>query len=105
MSALLELFPYKFYHGMYEGGGGSGLKYFSYKMSTGTDFPMTGRVRYKTVESCIKHNGDCKVHYRDAELILKEDDYSSIVSKFNEAMDWYVPAIFLTGSSIVAFRN
>lgn len=95
MSALLELFPYKFYHGMYVEGGGSGLKYFSYQMSTGTDFEMTGRRRHRTVEQCIKHNGECKVHYRDAVLNFTDEDYRSTMSKFNEAMDWYVDAVFL----------
>lgn len=81
---------------MYKEGGGSGLKYFSYQMSTGTDFPMAGRARYKSAENCIKQNGECKVHYRDAELNLTDEDYSSIVSKFNEAMDWYVPVVLVS---------
>lgn len=72
---------------MYEEGGGAGLKYFSYQMSTGEKFD--GKVGYKTAEDCIKLNSKCKLHYRDAELKMTAADIGAIVDKVGEALDWY----------------
>lgn len=87
MSALIELFPYKFYHAMYKEGGGSGVHYLSYQMSSGKDFPGIGR--HKTTKLCIHHDSACKIHYRDAPLNFTQYDFSAILRKLKEAMDWY----------------
>lgn len=86
MSALIELFPYKFYHSMYEEGGGSGVHYLSYQMSRGTDFAELAR--HKSAMLCIQHDNACKVHYRDASLEFTQGDYSAILMKLKAAMDW-----------------
>lgn len=88
MSALIELFPYKFYHAMYKEGGGSGLHYLSYQMSSGKEFP--GVERHKSIELCIQHDSACKVHYRDAPFNFAYGDYGAILAKLKAAMDWYV---------------
>lgn len=72
---------------MYEEGGGAGLKYLSHQMITGEKF--TGKVRYKNAEDCIKMNGKCKLHYRDAELMMTPEDITAIVAKADKAIDWY----------------
>jgi hypothetical protein len=80
------MFPFKFHHGMYEEGGGSGLKYFSYEMTAGELFK--GKRKYKSTEDCIKLSSECKVHYRDAELKFTEKDYKGVADRLNDAMDW-----------------
>lgn len=87
LSALIELFPFQFHHGMYEEGGKAGLKYYSYTMATGVKFQS--RQKYKNTETCIKLNNECKVFYRDQELKPSDEDYQAIIAKLEEAMDWY----------------
>lgn len=71
---------------MYNEGGASGLKYFSYQMTTGQSFQES--VPYRTSEECIKQNTECKVHYRDAELKFTDNDFKGVIARFGEAMDW-----------------
>lgn len=86
LAVLVELFPFNFHHGMYVEGGGAGLQYFSHAMLTGELFP--GGHQYHSADECIKLNSACKVHYRDAELRVTDDDVGAIVRVFDRALDW-----------------
>jgi hypothetical protein len=86
LSVLFELFPFKFTHGMYEEGGAAGLKYFSYQVSNGVPF-LTAK-KFKDAEQCIRFDHECKVHYRDAALEMKEEDLKAIAQILEKAMDW-----------------
>lgn len=70
---------------MYQGGGGAGVGYDSYQVSTGA--PFRGRDSYASTAACISRSQACKVHYRDAALAFAETDYGAVVAKVAAAMD------------------
>lgn len=86
LSVLIEVFPYMFRHDMYREGGGAGLKYFSYQLSTGTEFSAVDA--YSSPATCIRTDHQCKVHYRDAELKFTSADISALNKLLDEALEW-----------------
>lgn len=84
LSVLIELFPFEFKHNMYYEGGGAGLKYYSYGMSTGKHYPKL--MEYLSTEECIRFSVKCKLHYRDAELTVVDNDVDNITKMVDEAV-------------------
>jgi len=82
----VELFPYGFFHDMYVDGGGSGLKYFSYTVTTGDEYPDLAK--YQSLEACLAKDHDCKVHYRDANLMFTDTDLKGLGEVFVKAFDY-----------------
>lgn len=84
--ALVEIFPYKFWHDLYTNGCGSGLSYQSMSLSEGTDFLELPKFK-DGLESCVKESKDCRMWYRsdDRELELNDGDASEIQGMVRQA--------------------
>lgn len=84
-AALLEIFPYKFWHDMYREGCGSGLFYQSMSLGSGDDYAELAK--YTGLDDCIAKSRECRLWYRsdDRELVLNENDASEIQRMVREA--------------------
>lgn len=98
LAVLIELFPFGFSHEMYVNGGNAGLKYYGYEMKTGKPFERISR--YRSVTQCIKYDKECKLHYRDGELQVNDEDMKEIEGILNRAIEWCENTSFETDSSI-----
>jgi len=88
LSVLIELFPFGFYHDMYEEGGRASLKYFSYSMSAGEEWPELESAGFLDRESCIHKHRDCKVFYRDQVLEFHDQDMKQIGIILGQAFEY-----------------
>lgn len=85
-SVLIEIFPYRFNHGMYRNGGNSGLKYFNYTIKSGLDYPRL--LNFSSFRECVHYDTRCKVFYRDRILELTEEDLNEIRKLLNCSFNW-----------------
>ncbi|PXF40838.1 Protein O-linked-mannose beta-1,4-N-acetylglucosaminyltransferase 2 [Gracilariopsis chorda] len=98
LAVLIELFPFGFSHEMYVNGGNAGLKYYGYEMKTGTPFERISR--YRSVTQCIKYDKNCKLHYRDGQLQVTDEDMKEIERILERAIVWCEKTSFKAESSI-----
>ncbi|KAJ8907753.1 hypothetical protein NDN08_007859 [Rhodosorus marinus] len=84
---LVEIFPYRFAHDLFKYGSTAGLRYKSYTLTSGLEFPEISE--YVDSLDCIRKKVECKVHYRsDArEMTMTEDDILSIWNILNQAKE------------------
>lgn len=84
-AALVEIFPYRFWHDLYRDGCGSGLFYQSISLNTGTDYEELDK--YGGLEECIATSRECRLWYRsdDRELVLDDSDAIVIQRMVREA--------------------
>uniref|UniRef100_A0A7S0ZEJ9 Glycosyltransferase 61 catalytic domain-containing protein n=1 Tax=Timspurckia oligopyrenoides TaxID=708627 RepID=A0A7S0ZEJ9_9RHOD len=86
LAVLIEIFPHRFHHDMYVEGGKASLKYFSFNVSQGEEYPHLAELGIST-EDCILHHEDCKVFYRDSSIRLSENDLSDFSVTVDRAFD------------------
>jgi len=79
LSSLIEIFPFRFYHVMYERGGQSSVQYAAFGLEKGVDYPsvLNGS---QTVADCIHYDPACKIFYRDGQLKFNEQDKAKFIS-------------------------
>lgn len=87
LATLFEIFPFGFSHPVFQHGGNAGLRYESYVLSTGKDFATLAK--YKSRKQCIEESNECKMHYRDASLVLRSKDLSAIAIDVRRALNIY----------------
>lgn len=97
LSVLIELFPFGFDHAMYINGGNSGLKYMSYTMKEGISFKYLDK--YESIIACIRSDHDCKIHYRDFNLVVGKEDLRKMKDILLESIEWH-NALMSDGKSI-----
>lgn len=83
--ALIEIFPYKFWHELYSDGCGSGLFYQSLSISKGEDHPDLEK--YGGLDACVSSSKECRLWYRSdsRELELAVDDAAEVQRMVREA--------------------
>lgn len=83
--ALIEIFPYKFWHELYADGCGSGLAYQSMSIAEGQDFVDVAK--YGGLDACVSSSRECRLWYRsdDRPLALAADDASEVQRMVREA--------------------
>jgi len=84
---LVEIFPYRFDHDLFKYGSTAGLRYKSYRLTSGLDFPEIAE--YVDSFDCIRKKEECKVHYRsdDREMTITEEDFLSIWNILKQAKE------------------
>lgn len=83
--ALIEIFPYKFWHELYADGCGSGLSYQSMSIAQGEDYVDVAK--YGGLDACVSSSRECRLWYRsdDRPLALGVDDASEVQRMVREA--------------------
>lgn len=83
--ALIEIFPYKFWHELYADGCGSGLAYQSMSIAQGEDHAEV--TKYGGLEACVSSSRECRLWYRsdDRALALGAEDASEVQRMVREA--------------------
>jgi hypothetical protein len=87
-AALVEVFPYRFWHALYRDGCGSGLFYQSMSVSSGEDFAALNSDIYEgSLEKCVDESKECRLWYRsdDRQIDITAADASEIVRMVREA--------------------
>lgn len=84
-AALIEIFPYKFWHELYAEGCGSGLSYQSMSIGAGEDYVDVAK--YGGLDACVSSSRECRLWYRsdDRPLALAADDASEVQRMVREA--------------------
>lgn len=85
--ALIEIFPYKFWHELYSDGCGSGLFYQSLSISKGEDH--ADLEKYGGLDACVSSSKECRLWYRsdNRELELGTEDATEIQRMVREAVN------------------
>jgi len=82
LSAMLELFPFRFYHPMYVEAGRGGVKYYSMQVSTGQEYENWANM--DSMQACMSEHA-CKIHYRDAMLEFNDADIQTFTARIHDA--------------------
>jgi hypothetical protein len=85
--ALIEIFPYRFWHALYADGCGSGLSYQSLSLSKGEDHADVGK--FGGLDACVSSSQACRLWYRsdDRPLALGDEDAAEVQRMVREAAD------------------
>jgi hypothetical protein len=98
-AALIEIFPYKFWHELYADGCGAGLSYQSMSIARGEDHADVAK--YGGLEACVSSSRDCRLWYRsdNRALALAAEDASEVQRMVREAVNTIARAAAAAGAA------